>query len=187
MIFFFLVNILSVYKTSCPLSLCYYGCLAQLRFRSHTPYKPAPLKCWIREQGGLAGIFVLGLLTGGERWWCHLSMSLFSPAALTLHGSLGWKDTCGSRTTPGRHHCSAPTTHQKEEIWNLKIGHCVSLFLNCLPCCLFVCLFVFPRIMIIKQTYSLGLVTVDIIFQNNGQECPFIEWNRMEGLYKSPK
>lgn len=67
MIFFFLVNILSVYKTSCPLSLCYYSCLAQLRFRGHTPYKPAPLKCRIREQGGLAGIFVLGLLTGGER------------------------------------------------------------------------------------------------------------------------
>lgn len=47
MIFFFLMNILTVYKTSCPLSLCYYGCLAQLRFPSHTPYKPAPLKCWL--------------------------------------------------------------------------------------------------------------------------------------------
>lgn len=69
--------------------------------------------------------------------WCHCPLS----AALTLHGSLGWKDTCGSRATPGRHHCSAPTTHQKEEIWNLKIGHYMCPFLNCLPC--FCCLLVF--------------------------------------------
>lgn len=145
--------------------------ISQLHWSAGSP------PCWVQDQGRLAGIFVLGVFTStpvillswwrATPWWCRCSLS----AALTLHGSLGWKDTCGSRTTPGWHHCSAPTTHQKEEIWNLKIGHCVYLFLNCLPCCC-CCLFVFPRIMIIKQSYSLGLVAVNIIFQNNGQECP---------------
>jgi hypothetical protein len=150
--------------------------MSQLHYRAG-PVRP----CWVQGQERLSGISVLWVLTraGGE-WlsYCRLS------AALALYGSFGWKDTCGSRATPGRHHCSTPTTHQKEEIWNLKQGTVCVLSWTVYPVVLFVCLFVFSQIMIIKQSYSLGLDILNYFLKEWAQISFFwVQWH--EGHYKS--